>query len=204
MCDRPSTSREHVPPQSFFPIGRRGNLWTVPSCADHNSGNSKDVEYVRNIISVQRGTNMSAEQTFEVAKRSWNRSPGLFHQTFDDVRAVVIEGEEAGLFSFDLPRVKAVMSAVVHALAFRDFGRAYIGEWNVFCATLLSKTQAPEWDKFRGMLFSVTFEPLRAAQPDVFAYGIHRMDFGFIYRLVFYDAFVVFAWPVVKGCGRVY
>jgi hypothetical protein len=35
--------------------------------------------------------------------------------------------------------------------------------------------------------------------PDVFEYGIHRMNpHGFIYRLVFYGGFVVYAWPVIK------
>src|SRR5215510_6190671 len=95
MCDQPAMSREHVPPRSFFPVGRRDNLWTVPSCAEHNLENSTDVEYVRNVVCVQRGSNAVAEESFEVAKRSWTRSPGLFHQTFHDVQAIVLEGEQA-------------------------------------------------------------------------------------------------------------
>jgi hypothetical protein len=123
MCDEVSSTREHVPPQCFFPNGQRENLWTVPSCALHNLGNSKDVEYVRNVLVTQRGTNETASELFQVVKRSWDRSPALFSRTFHDFRTALVEGEEAGVFPFDLPRIKAVMTAVCHALAFRDFGR---------------------------------------------------------------------------------
>jgi len=30
MCERTATTREHVPPKSFFPEGYRTNLVTVP------------------------------------------------------------------------------------------------------------------------------------------------------------------------------
>ena len=200
MCDRPASSREHVPPRSFFPIGQREGLWTVPSCPVHNLDNSKDVEYVRNVICIQRGTNATAEEAFEVAKRSWDRSPALFHRTFHDLRGVEIGGEETGIFPFDLARVKRVILAVAHALAYRDFGREYIGQWHVFCATLLSRTPAPKWNDLRNMLMSAQFEPIATPKPDVFAYAIHRTEpVGVIYRLTLYEAFVVFTWPVVKG-----
>lgn len=201
-CERPRTSREHVPPQSFFPVGRRDNLWTVPSCDDHNSANSKDVEYVRNLVSTQRGTNAAAEAALDVAKRSWDRRPALFHRTFNDIQGLVMDGEEVIVFPFDLVRVRTVMSAVGHALAFRDFGRNYMGEWRVFCATLHSETPEPKWDGRRAMLVAAPFEPIGTPQPEVFAYGIHRMQpAGFVYRMVFYEGFVVFTWPVLKNAG---
>jgi hypothetical protein len=50
MCDAAGTTKEHAPPDCFFPKGYRAGLWTVPSCDAHNSRNSKDVEYVRNVI----------------------------------------------------------------------------------------------------------------------------------------------------------
>jgi hypothetical protein len=196
-CGQPGSTREHVPPRAFFPRGRRGNLWTVPSCRSHNTDNSLDIEYVRNVICVQRNTNAIAEAVFEAAKRSWNRSPALFTQTFRDVVEAVIDGEPAGLFPFDLDRVTTVLSAIARALSYRDFGPQYKGEWRVFCATLLSRVSAPEWDSFRNMVSGVRFSAKATPDPDIFTYGVHILDVAFIYRLVFYEGFVAFAWPVM-------
>src|SRR6185437_6074985 len=67
-CDQPATTREHVPPFSFFPEGHKQNLITVPSCAAHNNANSKDVEYVRNIITTSFGVNSVGETIFSTKR----------------------------------------------------------------------------------------------------------------------------------------
>jgi|APEBP8051073178_1049388.scaffolds.fasta_scaffold26273_2 hypothetical protein len=52
MCNRPSTSKEHVPPRCLFPelkdVGEnhRRNLITVPSCDWHNSFKSTDDSFL--------------------------------------------------------------------------------------------------------------------------------------------------------------
>jgi len=203
MCDKPGTTKEHVPPKSFFPPGRRTNIWTVPSCPEHNIDNSRDVEYVRNAISIHYGTNTAAEEAFEVAKRSYDHSPALFNRTFRELQAIRVNGQEVGQFPFDLPRVKAVVNAIVHALACRDFGRRYIGQWRIFCATLRSPEDAPpenvaNWDQLRRTLEAVPYTSVAVPEPEVFSYGIGRLNGGgFVYRLVFYGGFVVYAWPVL-------
>lgn len=45
-CARPVTSKEHIPPQSFFPKDQREQLLTVPSCDLHNGEKSSDDAYV--------------------------------------------------------------------------------------------------------------------------------------------------------------
>jgi hypothetical protein len=55
-CDQPATTKEHAPPYSFFPKGKRQNLITVPSCSVHNCDNAPDVEYVRNAIAFHAGS----------------------------------------------------------------------------------------------------------------------------------------------------
>jgi hypothetical protein len=200
MCPADESTREHVPPRAFFPKALRQNLWTVPSCAAHNLDNSADVEYVRNAVCIQDGTNAIGEQVFEVAKRSWTRSPGLFRRTFQSLRTLLIGETEKGVFPLDLPRVERIMLAIAHGLAYRDFGRGYIGAWRIFCATLKSQGATPEWDALREMVSSASYEDLIAPVPSVFAYAVHRMDAGFIYRMTFYEGFVVHAWPVLtKG-----
>ena len=48
-CGR--TSEEHaVAIECFFSEGEQHEWIEVPSCAEHNEANSKDVEYVRNVV----------------------------------------------------------------------------------------------------------------------------------------------------------
>ena len=208
MCDKPGTTKEHVPPKSFFPQGRRTNIWTVPSCPEHNIDNSRDVEYVRNAICIHYGTNTAAKEVFEVAKRSYDHSPALFNRTFSEIAAIRVNGEEVGQFPFDLARVKAVVNAIVHALSYRDFGRQYIGQWRVFCATLRSPADVPpenvaKWDRRRRTLETVPYTSVEVPEPEVFSYGIGRLDDGgFAYRLVFYGGFVVYSWPILTDGKR--
>jgi hypothetical protein len=106
--------------------------------------------------------------------------------------------QRPAFFSFGLQRVKGIMGAIAQALAYRDFGRAYIGEWRVFCATLHSREPAPNWDNLRNMLSAAVYQSMPVPVPDVFQYGVHHTHpVGFIYQLVFYQGFVVYAWPVI-------
>lgn len=203
MCDASATSREHVPPLGFFPTGNRTNLLTVASCEVHNAGNSKDVEYVRNAICFQLGINESGERVSEIAKRSFDRSPNLFRKTFESVRPIIVEGEETGIFPVDLERVKRVMTAISHGLASRDFGRTYIGNWHIFCATLRHTEEAfpgdiEKWRNLQNLLRQGVFTEMQTSEPDIFRYAVHRpSDRGLVYRLTFYGGFIVYAWPVL-------
>jgi hypothetical protein len=82
VCGAPATSEEHAPPESFFPEGYRSGLVTVPSCADHNTKLSTDVEYVRNALCGQRGTNLVAAKFLKLREvltsAAQNCSTGLF------------------------------------------------------------------------------------------------------------------------------
>jgi len=73
-CDQPAPTREYTPPKSFFPESKRDQLITVPSCEAHNNDNSPDVEYVRNLLSFQYGTNEDGHSQFQgVVQRSLAR-----------------------------------------------------------------------------------------------------------------------------------
>jgi hypothetical protein len=45
-CSQRGTTKEHVPPRSFFPKDQRKQLLTVPSCELHNTAKSSDDIYV--------------------------------------------------------------------------------------------------------------------------------------------------------------
>jgi hypothetical protein len=122
QCGRPASGDEHAPPESFFPEGYNSGLTTVPSCPDHNTALSKEVEYVRNALSGQHGLNLVATKVFENARASYDRSPKLFNRTFSGMRQIVMDGEETGAYRIELPRFKKVMKAIAYAMYFHDFG----------------------------------------------------------------------------------
>jgi len=136
VCGAPKTSDEHAPPECFFPEGYNSGLVTVPSCDDHNLKLSLDVEYVRNNLCGQHGTNLVAGRVLETAKASYDNSPKLFNRTFSNVQRIEFEGEETGAYPIDLPRLKKVMKAIAYAMYFQDFGKRHEGDFDVFSASL--------------------------------------------------------------------
>ena len=193
MCAADATTREHVPPRSFFPKGLRENLATVPSCLIHNHDQSLDIEYARNIITGFYGINTQGEQAFEFAKRSYDRSPALFNQTFRDFEKVYFNGDETGVFTIDLDRIKSVMRPIANALYFHDYGEVYSGQWKVFIPSMGSrdKGSAEQWQGFRDLLASIQFTAKPVPHPDIFTYLVHEMPDGFVWEFVFYGAFKV-------------
>jgi hypothetical protein len=200
MCDAAATSEEHAPPESFYPKGYRSNLIKVPSCAEHNEANSKDVEYVRNVISTQHGTNGAAALIFEKTKRSFDHSPKLTARTFRDLKPVMIEGVETGAFPVDLTRHKRVMAAIAYALYFHTYGRKHRGDWRIFTPSFgyagnVHRGESDPWEGFRSYVESGQYKPMPVPQPEVFKYGLLEMEQGqIIYRFEFYERVVVMAW----------
>lgn len=45
-CTNKGTTKEHIPPKSFFPEGEKEQLLTVKSCPIHNNKKSTDDQYV--------------------------------------------------------------------------------------------------------------------------------------------------------------
>jgi hypothetical protein len=206
MCDRPATSREHSPPYSFFPDDRRVNLITVPSCETHNNRNSKDVEYVRNLITSDLHVNEVGLAMFQKARRSYERSPKLFRNTFARVRFVRVCGRETAVNQINLTRFKRVIRAIAYALYFHDFGVKFPRRWNVYNATMVSQNEGfydrPDMvNPYLRQLFRQAPAAQRDTnQPEVFRYGVNRgeLPHEVFYRLLFYagaDVYVFGATP---------
>jgi hypothetical protein len=200
MCDQEATTREHAPPYSFFPETHRENLITVPSCPKHNNDNSKDVEYVRNIIASHINTNNLGRVLFQKALRSYKRSPKLARQTFKQFRPIIVNGKETAVVKLHLTRFKIVMRAIANALYFKDFGKPSPYHWWIYGASFVGEGQA-----FYDIPDHVN-PPLRTAfkrlvvtdkdtnQPEVFKYAIYQDHQGYtIYKMEFYQGVLVYA-----------
>jgi len=206
MCNSAATSKEHAPPESFFPRNYQGKrLVIVPSCNDHNHANAQDVEYVRNIFAIQYGTNSAAAEVAETVKRSWDHSEKLFNQTFREFGVAQVTSsdgsEETGVFRIDVARVERVITAIAHALFFLEKRQQWFGSFEVFCGfhSERSLQSLSDGTEARGEWFASRSYVQRATPyPDVFEYGIHEND-----ELVFAMHFYARLWIYARRTGRV-
>jgi hypothetical protein len=177
MCEKPAYNREHAPPLAFFPKDLRANLITVPSCKFHNNDNSKDVQYVRNIIVTDINTNEVARRMFqERVLPSFRENPKLTRQTFAKVREAEVWGMPSAIVSADRRRLDPIMKAIASALYFQDYDEKFAYGWNVHPATMLSENQAfldlPDsiTPQMNALFRSVPVADRDTNQPDVFKY----------------------------------
>lgn len=206
MCVADATSKEHVPPHCFFPKGRRNDLITVPSCSTHNNDNSKDVEYVRNIVVTHHKTNEVARLHFrEKALKSFTRSPKLFSQTLHNAKEVRLDGEVTGVGILDLPRFKSVMKAIAFGIYFNRHEKVFEGDWEIFGTGLVSTDALFEGkpdgsDDLRNLLSELTYDELSMPQPEVFRCFAHEWNNAIIvYCFLFYGGFLVHAISLPNG-----
>lgn len=208
MCDAEGTTREHVPPFSFFPKGHRQNLFTVPSCPEHNNNNSLDVEYVRNVIVSHISTNALARTWFQgTALRSYERSPKLKNQTFAKITPIIIDGQETVIVECDMPRYESILKAIAYACYFRNFGKRFKGDWVIFSPSMVSteillQGLADPNERLRAALYGLPFTDIPTSNPEVFKYSVHiedEPDGIYSYRFEFYEGFVVYAIRAPNG-----
>jgi hypothetical protein len=79
-CDRPASTRDHVPPESLFTPPRPINLITVPACGDCNQGASDDDEVFRNELSIMAGSfreSANAAERLEPTERAILRNKAM-------------------------------------------------------------------------------------------------------------------------------
>ena len=214
MCTGLATTREHVPPRSFYPDEYvTDSLITVPSCAKHNNANAKDVEYVRNILTAPVQVNQIAREFINgKVGRSYDRSPGLLRETFKDIRPVIYNGEQTGMFSVNLDRLDIVIRAMAYGLYRRHFGKRFWGSWVVLSSQFLDPDRIGEepdaWRQLKFYLRRIQLTPVPVPESRIFNAGVyveneHRVVFGF----VFYEGITIHAvgypfWKRVPGRGR--
>lgn len=63
-CNEKGLTKEHIPPRSFFPKGKKEQLLTVKSCRLHNNAKSKDDLYVLAQICMKTSPSNQAREVF--------------------------------------------------------------------------------------------------------------------------------------------
>jgi hypothetical protein len=216
MCEKPATSKEHVPPKCFFPLKKdspkgvnlRMNLITVPSCDQHNSQKSGDDEYFRMVILSHIENNLFAQRHFsKPVKRSFMRKPNLLN-LFKDLKPVYdSQGYlQAAIFTVDQNRFNNEIDQMVRALYFYTYGEKWLGDVRTICNALKMRS----YENFLGAAqynveLNVAFSQIRKLlnpeekigdNPSVFYFQIFREeapDPAIAMRLVFYEGVEIIA-----------
>jgi len=137
------TSDDHIPPKNLFPSPRPSNLITVPSCRECNEKASKDDEYFRLVLSMQRDISDHPEVLKNKAKlqRSLqNPEQKGFRSSFLNSLAVVDLCTPAGIylgktdaFRVDMKRVNNVIKRITQGLFYKEKDRRLPDNYRVRC-----------------------------------------------------------------------
>ncbi|WP_246722873.1 hypothetical protein [Aureimonas sp. OT7] len=85
-CNEKGTTKEHIPPRSFFPVGERLQLLTVKSCKKHNNDKSTNDLYVLAQICMNASPSNRAREVFQERV-----APQLSHNN-DMLRRMLLKG----------------------------------------------------------------------------------------------------------------
>jgi hypothetical protein len=204
MCDNESVSKEHVPPQCFFPDGHKLNLITVPACSEHNLRKSKDDEYVRSIVA-SFWENNSFGQTFSTTKviRSFEHSGGLVAAVFQGAQVLKLkDGTETGGITVDLNRWEIFFSHFANAIYWNDFRVNHNQSWEIVnpSLTIGYPGEPNQFDVINKKLLSLNFQQVLTSNPEIFQYFFfrHRSE-SYAYKFQFYEGFTVYALSKPEG-----
>lgn len=134
---RPATTKDHVPPKSFFPRPRPHNLITVPCCYQCNAGYGKDDERVRNILTSLDATEdhpAIREQLGGNRNRSWQRGQGKNSVRHVLASLKVVDAYTAGgiflgerlAFDLDQAVIDRFIGRTTRALIYHEYGVGFV------------------------------------------------------------------------------
>jgi hypothetical protein len=214
MCEKAATSKEHVPPQCFFPeakdlpagVNLRKNLITVPSCDEHNTNKSKDDEYLLFYLLLNIANNDTAFSHFaSKITRAMNLNPKTFEsftRTKVPVIAVDNESGEAShtyMIKLDIPRILSSLEQIARALYFKRYKHKFDGNCTILYDFALYHDHA-DAAKMNDFLQTALqkmkdyFDKMEHAgdNPEVFKYVLEEVDKGHVLGMRFYGGSNVF------------
>ena len=216
MCSAPETSREHVPPQCFFPlakdIGRdlKRNLITVPSCDVHNSNKSKDDEYFRSVVlfSAAASNEIAKHQFLGKMMRAVSRKPHVYSNFFED-EGTFANGE-AHAMRIDRERFDACVDHFVRAIFFYTYQQkwelpTFVISPNIYSA-IKEDYAVPHPPTTNAVDVTREFleqEEIRGENPEVFKYRIRYDEAANMYGFaaIFYDFFEIYSASSSELCN---
>lgn len=207
MCEKQTTSKEHIPPRCIFPEGKdaggkdyRKNLISVLSCDEHNSEKSENDEYLMQIIVWHFENNEAARRQ---ADSKVMRSIIKHRKKSDFVKTLQyrnINGILLPTFIFDAERVQTELDHIARGLYFWEFRKKNTDPLVVLTPVLFNTETENSYARNyqRQDLRAVTRRymqnfPKKGDNPEIFYYQIDKSEGAgrLLLRMVFYEGFEV-------------
>ena len=214
MCNRRSTSREHVPPRCLFPESKdvgghyRRNLITVPSCDKHNSQKCADDEFLMVSLAGIIGNNsIGYMHKFSKVNRAIYRSSfALLKKAMSNQRWHVVEIQPNKFLDViwgtpDYSRLNQCFGRIARGLYYHRFGQRFRGDIKAVLGYLTPDTQNPaEFQRFVRDKIQLELQGKKrcGANPEVFTfqftdpdpYGLYSLHLQFYGGLDVYVALI--------------
>ncbi len=217
MCENIATSKEHVPPKCFFLkdaqtiSGKnfRKNLITVPACDLHNTGKSKDDQYLLFIICVEYESNSEAQQTYNIIlKHAFYENPHLLEQFSIGGRISTIDGHLSASIPINRERFNREMDCISRAIYYHHFNEKW--EQKLWIISTALRSDPLEWGFFKAVeydafLFQVRNWVIKETK-NLVKYGENQEIFYYkvyddpsekiqVLILVFFEGFITIVFP---------
>lgn len=218
MCERPATSKEHVPPRCLFPESKdmggeshRRNLITVPSCDVHNSGKSRDDEFLMvSLAGIVGNNSIGYRHKFGKVNKAIRRSAGrLLEEVFLKKELFVVEVKENKFFSViwgtpDAERLNRCLEYIARGLHIHHFGERFDGTLRIHLGYLNPKDQnSKSFNEFVRRKFEMELEgaSIFGDNNKVFFYQVTKTVQHGLYamRLCFYGGINIYVSFVPNG-----
>jgi len=206
MCDKPCTSREHVPPRCFFPaqkdlpegIDHRKKLMRVPSCNEHNLCTSKDDEYLLVIIAAHYQNNQAAYSHYMTKIiRTFKHSGGLRQRFFESCFPATLNGKPTAAIVSETDRVLSELNKIARGIHYYHLKQ----KWLIPNLWIFSPSRLRSAESFYDQLSlkicseaekQIKNKPQHGNNPDIFYFQVYQDDPLTMFKMVFYGGFEVF------------
>lgn len=202
-CNNVSTTKEHVPPECFFPKNRhlpkgskdyRQRLITVPSCEKHNNDRAIDDEYTAAIITVIADSDIIDLALQGKWLRAFKRNGFALWKTITqrsqlvrslNNRSGLLIPEETLAINLDMIRINRVFQGISRGLYYHEHATKWDGEIEIYYLSFLKPDLSPQetspWLFELNQTFSSAatdpkspeFQP-KGSNPEVFYYQVYR------------------------------
>jgi hypothetical protein len=153
-CSERGTTREHIPPQAFFPSDQRDQLLTVKSCDRHNNKKSSDDFYVLAQICLNASPRNRSREIFlkSVVPQLGHNGDALRQMLSRDAQSL---HEGVVIYKVDIERVDRFFTALSCGVIYKSCGRALPAEYDIrhVYHNFLDKTETAEGKMMKQALF---------------------------------------------------
>lgn len=200
---RDATTRDHVPPRSFYAPPLTNDLITVPACFECNNRFGLHDEYIRDIF-ISLNTTERIPGLWSLRNAMWGsfdrpRSQGLAYKIYNSIVPVSITTPsgiylgKAPAFNFDRDEFNLFFERIARALLHRETNSGYVNckvEWKTSFET---KTLKDLPHQMKSFLLSGIYRSIGNSQFKYVAY-YYPNKIGSMFIIRFYDTIEFILW----------